>query len=88
MDWINLVQDRDQWKVLVNTVMNLRFYKVLGYSSAAGRLAASQEVLGFMESVYFGFICQLFYFLFLLLLKLTWCHSFILLLQRLQETNS
>jgi hypothetical protein len=24
MDWINLAQDRDQWRFLVNTVMNLR----------------------------------------------------------------
>jgi hypothetical protein len=24
MDWIDLTQDRDQWRVLVNTVMNLR----------------------------------------------------------------
>jgi hypothetical protein len=24
MDWIDLSQDRDQWKALVNTVMNLR----------------------------------------------------------------
>jgi hypothetical protein len=24
MDWIDLVQDRDQWKALVNTVMDLR----------------------------------------------------------------
>jgi hypothetical protein len=23
-DWIELAQDRDQWMVLVNTVMNLR----------------------------------------------------------------
>jgi hypothetical protein len=29
MNWINLAQDRDQWRVLVNTVMNLRFYKIL-----------------------------------------------------------
>jgi hypothetical protein len=24
MDWIDLAQDRDQWKALVDTVMNLR----------------------------------------------------------------
>jgi hypothetical protein len=24
MDWIGLGQDRDKWRVLVNTVMNLR----------------------------------------------------------------
>jgi hypothetical protein len=24
MDWIDLAQDRDRWKVLVNTVMNFR----------------------------------------------------------------
>jgi hypothetical protein len=24
MDWIDLVQDKDQWGALVNTVMNLR----------------------------------------------------------------
>jgi hypothetical protein len=24
VDWIDMAQDRDQWKVLVNTVLNLR----------------------------------------------------------------
>jgi hypothetical protein len=24
MDWINLAQNRDQWRILVNTVMKLR----------------------------------------------------------------
>jgi hypothetical protein len=24
MDWIDLAQDRDQWRALANTVMNLR----------------------------------------------------------------
>jgi hypothetical protein len=30
MDWIDLAQDRDQWRTLVNTVMNHRFHKTLG----------------------------------------------------------
>jgi predicted small integral membrane protein len=25
MDWIGVVQDRDKWRALVNSVMNLRF---------------------------------------------------------------
>jgi hypothetical protein len=24
MDWLDLAQDRDQWRALVNTIMNLR----------------------------------------------------------------
>jgi hypothetical protein len=27
LDWIDLVQDRDQWRALVDTVFNLRFPK-------------------------------------------------------------
>jgi hypothetical protein len=29
MDWIDLVQDMDQWRALVNTVMKLGFHKML-----------------------------------------------------------
>jgi hypothetical protein len=32
IDWIDLVQDRDKWRVLVCTVMNLQFHKMRGIS--------------------------------------------------------
>jgi hypothetical protein len=32
MDWIDLAQDRDQLRVLVNTGMSLRVLKMLGNS--------------------------------------------------------
>jgi hypothetical protein len=30
MNWIDLAQDRDQWRALANTVMNLGFLKIAG----------------------------------------------------------
>jgi hypothetical protein len=28
MKWIDLANDRDQWRAVLNTVMNIRFYKM------------------------------------------------------------
>jgi hypothetical protein len=32
MDWIDLAHNMDRWRALVNTEMNLQFYKMRGIS--------------------------------------------------------
>jgi hypothetical protein len=54
VDWIDLAQDRDQWRTLVNMAMNLSgSIKLLGSSRVAAQLAASQERLSSMMVVSF-----------------------------------
>jgi hypothetical protein len=46
-DWIDLAQDRDQWRAPVNQVMKL----LVGKSCVASELLASQEGLSSMKLV-------------------------------------
>jgi ribosomal protein S4E len=45
MDLINLAQDRDRWRILLNAVMNVRFHKTRGISCLAEPVSFSRRTL-------------------------------------------
>jgi hypothetical protein len=51
MDCIHLAKDTDQWRAVVNTVLNIRFHKMLVNLGVTAQLAASEEGLSSMELV-------------------------------------
>jgi hypothetical protein len=49
VDWIDVVQDRDQWRALVCENGNDGFHKMLENSSVTAQLAARQEGLSYVS---------------------------------------
>jgi hypothetical protein len=49
MDWIHVAQDRDQWPVLVNTVINLRILQNCGKFLNSGATGNFPIKLGSIE---------------------------------------
>jgi len=49
MDWIDVAQDRDRWRALVNSVMNLRVSKMSGISWIVANRLTFKERLSSME---------------------------------------
>jgi hypothetical protein len=51
MDWIYLAEDRDQWRVFVNIVMNLRVQKNDGKFKSSGTVGGFSRRAQFHERV-------------------------------------
>jgi hypothetical protein len=49
--WIGLVQDRNRWRALVDSVLNVRFHKMLENYQVASQVVASPIVLSSIELV-------------------------------------
>jgi hypothetical protein len=49
MDWIDLVQDREQWRALVNMVRNCRVQQNVGEILVTEQLVGSQKGLSSFE---------------------------------------
>jgi hypothetical protein len=54
VNWIILVQGRDQWRTVVNTAMNFQVLYKESISRRAERMLASQEWILFIEYKIFG----------------------------------
>jgi len=49
MDWIDLAQDRDRWRVFVKAIMTFGFLKIREISGLVDNRLDSQEELSSME---------------------------------------